>query len=79
MDMKRRIGLTLRELRAVYDINGHRASQQDIADAAQISIRYYHDLENGTRMPSLDTVEKLAAAFGLSLSAFCQRLEKMDK
>lgn len=77
MEMKKRIGLALRDLRAVYRVDGHALSQQEVADLAQISARYYHDLENGTRMPSIDVFEKVAHAFNLPLSELCKKVEEI--
>lgn len=76
MDMKTTIGLVLRELRAQRASEGHAVSQQEIADCAQISVRYYHDLENGKRMPSLEVAERVARALGVSLGEFCVRIEE---
>lgn len=48
-----------------------------IADCAQISARYYHDLENGKRMPSLDVAERVAKALGVTLSELCIRIDNI--
>lgn len=75
MDMQKTIGLVLRELRALHSTDDHFMSQQEVADCAQISVRYYHDIENGKRMPSIDVVGRLAHVFGLSLTDFCSKIE----
>ena len=44
-----------------------------------MSLRYYQNLESGKRKnPSLDIVDKIAHAHGMTLSEFCKIMEDMD-
>ncbi|MBQ9203248.1 MAG: helix-turn-helix transcriptional regulator [Prevotella sp.] len=54
-------------------------TQNDIAMEADMSLRYYQNLESGKRKnPSLDIVDKIAHAHGMTLSEFCKIMEDMD-
>ena len=43
--------------------NGHELSQKDFAASVGVSPQYQHDLEKGRRLPSVEYIEKLCAAF----------------
>lgn len=43
-------------------------SQEDLALEANINKNYICDMENGRRNPSLEIIERLAKAFGISIS-----------
>ncbi len=43
-----------------------RWTQEEFADRAQISARHVQSLEAGTKLPTLDTVFKIARAFNTS-------------
>jgi len=43
-------------------------SQEDLSLEADINKNYICDLENGRRNPSLEIIERLAKAFGISIS-----------
>lgn len=58
--------------------NEVRLTQRDIADEANLSIRFYQDLECGKKTPSLETVEKIAHAFSMKLSDLCKIIEETD-
>ena len=53
-------------------------TQKDIADEADITLRHYQYLELGEKKPFLETVDKIAHAFGMKLSEFCKYMEEMD-
>ena len=53
-------------------------TQKDIADEANLSIRFYQDLESGKKTPSLETVEKIAHAHSMKLSDLCKIIEETD-
>jgi transcriptional regulator with XRE-family HTH domain len=40
-------------------------TQQELADACELSVSYISMLERGERSPPLDTLEALATAFGV--------------
>ena len=42
-------------------------SQEAVAHAAEISARYYADVERGARNPSIDVGRKIAKALGMRL------------
>ncbi len=71
---KKKFALALRSIRTS---QGTKLSQWDIADMAGISLRYYSYLENGQKMPTLDTVNKIAEAYGMKLSDFCKIIEEL--
>lgn len=50
-------------------------SQEDLALEANINKNYICDLENGRRNPSLDILERIAAAFNVSLSELFRGIE----
>lgn len=43
-------------------------SQEELAERAEMSRAYVTDLENGKRTPNLDTLVRMAAAFGMKTS-----------
>lgn len=53
-------------------------TQKDIAEEADLTLRFYQYLELGQKTPSLETVDKIAHAFGMKLSEFCKYLEEID-
>lgn len=52
-------GLTIRDARVRADW-----TQEELADPAGVHMTYVSDLERGLKSPTLDVVEKLAAALG---------------
>lgn len=52
-------------------------SQEDLALEANINKNYLSDLENGRRNPSLDILERIANAFGMSLSELFKGIESI--
>ena len=50
-------------------------SQEDLALEADVNKNYICDLENGRRNPSLEILEKIAIAFGISLSELFRGIE----
>ena len=50
-------------------------SQEDLALEANVNKNYICDLENGRRNPSLEILEKIAVAFGISLSELFRGIE----
>lgn len=74
MELKKRIGMVLRDLRK--SSNDVTLTQLDIAEYAGISLRYYNYLENGQKMPTIDTLFKIASAYKLKLSDICELIEE---
>lgn len=70
MSLQKNLGITLKALRAEKGV-----SQEKLALSTGIDRRYMSDIENGRRNVSLEIVEKLAAFFEMSTSAFVQRIE----
>jgi transcriptional regulator with XRE-family HTH domain len=52
-----------------------RWSQEDLALNANINKNYISDLENGRRNPSLDILERIAVAFGITLAELFKGVE----
>lgn len=50
-------------------------SQEDLALEANVNKNYICDLENGRRNPSLDILERISNAFGISLSVLFKGIE----
>ncbi len=61
---------TLRELRQKKGI-----SQEKLADAIDSHQVYISEIENGKKIPSLQTIYKAARFFGISLSDFVKIIE----
>ena len=79
MTLQKKIGCVILSLRQqAHNQDGVKLTQQDVADEADITLRYYQSLEAGKRMPSLSVVERIAMAFGLKLSEFCAIVENHE-
>lgn len=52
-------------------------SQEDLALEANVNKNYICDLENGRRNPSLEILERIAVAFGISLSELFKGIESI--
>ena len=55
-------------MRIVYLRKQRGWTQEDLAFEAGINKNYICDMENGRRNPSLEIIERLAKAFGISIS-----------
>jgi transcriptional regulator with XRE-family HTH domain len=53
-----------------------RWSQEALADRAQLNRSYLGEVERGSAVPSLATMDKLAAALELRLSVLLERCEQ---
>lgn len=53
-------------------------SLRELAQVTGLSKTTLSDLENGTKNPSLDTVEKIATAFGLTSSDLLQKTDNPE-
>lgn len=69
-DPSRRFGQLIRLLR---EEQGW--SQEALAEFAALNRSFVGDLERGAAVPSLTTIDKLAAAFGITPSGLLSRLE----
>ncbi len=79
MELQKKIGCVILNLRQnMHSQSGVRITQQDIADEADITLRYYQLLEAGKKMPTLSVAEKIAKAFNLKLSEFCVLVEEYE-
>lgn len=70
MKAREQLGMRIKYLR-----NQLNWSQEDLALEANINKNYLSDLENGRRNPSLDILEKIAAALNISLSELFRGIE----
>jgi transcriptional regulator with XRE-family HTH domain len=72
LNINRRIEFStaLRGIRSTYGY-----SQAELAEFSELHVSYISLLENGKRNPSLFTLEKLATAFGITVSEFVIKLE----
>ena len=72
MKAQEQLGMRLRFLR-----QQRRWSQEDLALNANVNKNYISDLENGRRNPSLDILERIAVAFGISLAELFKGVESI--
>jgi transcriptional regulator with XRE-family HTH domain len=71
MNLEHRFGSAVRAVRAQRGW-----SQERLAEAADLNRSYLGEIERGLVSPSLATLEKLAAAFGLTASQLLSRCEQ---
>lgn len=62
MDVRRQVGLRVRELRSIGQL-----SQEELAHRAAIHVTYLSGLENGKRNPSLLVLSRLADSLNVNL------------
>lgn len=75
MDINEKFSKAILVLRISNDV---KLTQKDVADEADLSLRFYQDLESGKKTPSLETVEKIAHAHSMKLSDLCRIIEETD-
>lgn len=61
-DINKHFGKRLRQLRQMQDM-----TQEELAEAAGISTSFLGGIERGAKSPTIETIEKLAGALGLTL------------
>jgi transcriptional regulator with XRE-family HTH domain len=72
MKAQEQLGMRIKYLR-----QNRRWSQEDLALNANVNKNYISDLENGRRNPSLEILEKIAVAFGISLAELFKGIESI--
>lgn len=65
MDLKEKVGLRIRQLRKEQEL-----SQEALGYKAEVDRTYVTDLENGRRNVSLEILERLIKALGISVAEF---------
>lgn len=70
MKAQEQLGMRIKYLRSQ-----RKWSQEDLAFEANVNKNYISDLENGRRNPSLDILERIAVAFGISLADLFRGVE----
>ena len=70
-DLRPALGGRIRQLR-----RGLELSQEELAGRAGLHWTYVSDLERGQQTPTLDVVNRLARAFGLTLAEFFGPLDQ---
>lgn len=70
MDLKHRLGATIRAYRQARNL-----TQEQVAEAIERTPEAVSNIERGHSLPSLETVERLADAFGIPLADFFVDLE----
>ena len=63
MDINKQLGMRIKYLRSL-----RKWSQEDLALEAEVNKNYLSDLERGSRNPTVKVVEKIAKAFGITIS-----------
>ncbi len=69
-DLRPALGARIRELR-----RRRRLSQEGLADRAGLHWTYVSDLERGQQSPTLDVVNRLGRALGVTLATFFAPLD----
>lgn len=67
------LGMRIRYLRSL-----RKWSQEDLALEANINRNYICDLENGRRNPSLEVLERISDALGITLSELFRGIETIE-
>jgi len=67
------LGMRIRYLRSL-----RKWSQEDLALEADVNKNYICDLENGRRNPSLEILERISDAFGITLSELFRGIETIE-
>jgi transcriptional regulator with XRE-family HTH domain len=57
----------------------HRMKQQDLAVKLKISGSYLSEIENGTKSPSMEILEKYSDIFGIPVSTLMLFSERLDE
>ena len=71
MDLSAAFGKTLRRLRLSRGL-----TQEELGFESGLRRTYISSLELGEKQPSLQTIEKIAPVFGLTVSKFMAEVEK---
>lgn len=66
----------LKSLRKKSQEEDVRLTQEDLAYEAGISVRYYNDLENGKKLPTLEVLMRIAYAYKMTLAEICKQIEE---
>lgn len=75
LQYRKAIGCALLAIRNSMAEDGIKPSQEDVAEEAGISLRYYGSIERGKVMPTIYTLAKIAEALRLSLPKLCELIE----
>ena len=67
------LGMRIRYLRSL-----RKWSQEDLALEANVNRNYICDLENGRRNPSLEVLERISDALGITLSELFRGIETIE-
>lgn len=67
------LGMRIRYLRSL-----RKWSQEDLALEANVNKNYICDLENGRRNPSLEILERISDALGITLSELFRGIETIE-
>lgn len=62
-DIRMRFGKRIRQLRQMQDL-----TQEQLAEAANLSVSFLGGVERGVKSPTIETLEKLATALGVTLA-----------
>jgi transcriptional regulator with XRE-family HTH domain len=65
MDIRQKVGVRIRELRASQQI-----TQEELAHRARLDRTYINSIENGRRNVSIVNVERIAKALGVTVKEF---------
>lgn len=72
---RKAIGGALLAIRNSMTEDGIKATQEDVAIQAGISVRYYGSIERGKVMPSVYTLAKIADALQKPMHELCELIE----
>ena len=74
--LKRDTANVLKSLRKKSQDDDLRLTQENVAYEAGITVRYYNDIENGKKLPTLEVLMKIAYAYKMSLAELCKQIEE---
>ena len=72
---RKAIGCALLDIRNSLSEDGIKATQEDVANEAGISTRYYGSIERGKVTPTIYTLAKIAEALKMPLHKLCELIE----
>lgn len=75
LQYRKAVGLALLNIRTSIAEDGIKVTQDDVASQANISTRYYGDIERGKVTPTIYTLAKIADALQMPLHKLCEQIE----
>jgi transcriptional regulator with XRE-family HTH domain len=74
MKIEKKFAMTIQRMRLSHP---EKLTQQDVADYAGISLRYYCDLEKGNKNPTLRVIQAIAEAYEMQAHELLELMENV--